>query len=84
MVATLGLAWLAAGASPALAVSSPSPNPPGSANSSPDDYNGAIWVVVAAVVVAAIVAAGTFYLVRTRRIDLGQVSKPDDEEQHQS
>lgn len=55
------------------------PNPPGSKNSSPQDYNGAIWAVVGAVVVVAIVGAGTFYLTRTRRIDLSQRSTPEDE-----
>jgi hypothetical protein len=59
---------------------SPSPNPPGSTNSSPQDYNGAIWVVIAVVVVAAIVAGGTFFLVRTRRMDVSQRSKPEDED----
>jgi hypothetical protein len=36
-------------------------------------------VVVAALVVVALVGGGTFYLTRTRRIDLRQVSTREDE-----
>lgn len=46
----------------------------------PDDYGGAIWVIVAVAVVAVIVGAGTFYLVRSRRIDLGQTDTTEDED----
>ncbi|TCC54468.1 hypothetical protein E0H73_39190 [Kribbella pittospori] len=46
----------------------------------PGDYGGAIWVIVAVAVVAVIVGAGTFYLVRSRRIDLFQTSMPEDED----
>jgi hypothetical protein len=65
--------------SPTLGSNSPAPNPPGSADSSPRDYNGAIWVVAAILVVAVIVGGGTLYLTRTRRMDLSQLSTPEDE-----
>jgi cytochrome bd-type quinol oxidase subunit 2 len=81
--ALLGLAFTALAPGIAFAswqAASPSPNPPGSTNSSPQDYNGAIWVVVGVVIVAAIVAGGTFFLIRTRRIDVSQRSTPEDEE----
>ena len=61
--------------SPTLgSTNSPPPNPPGSANSSPQDYNGAVWAVAAAVIVAVVVVGGTLFLNRTRRIDLRQDS----------
>jgi len=81
--ALLGLALTASAPGIAFAswqAASPSPNPPGSTNSSPHDYNGAIWVVVAVVIVVVIVAGGTLFLVRTRRMDVSQRSKPEDEE----
>jgi hypothetical protein len=62
---------------------SPAPNPPGSTNASPRDYNGAWLVVVAVLVVAVIVGAGTFYMSRrTRGFDLSQTSEPEDEKTH--
>ena len=64
---------------------SPSPQPSGAGDASPRDYQGAWWVVIAVVVVVLIVGAGTFYLQRTRRIDLSPSSKddhPHDQHQH--
>ena len=62
---------------------SPPPNPPGSSNASPKDYNGAWLVVVAVLAVAVIVGAGTFYMSRrTRGFDLSQTSEPEDEKTH--
>ncbi|WP_130385334.1 hypothetical protein [Kribbella sp. VKM Ac-2569] len=55
------------------------PQPPGAADSSPNDYDGAIWVVVGAVIVVALVGGGTFYLTRTRRIDLSQRTTPTED-----
>lgn len=65
--------------SPTLGSNSPAPPPPGSSNSSPRDYGGAIWVVVGAVIVVALVGGGTLFLVRTRRLDVSQLSTPEDE-----
>lgn len=79
-VLVLALAPFTAG--PVIVQAAPSPSPgsssstapdlPGSANSSPRDYNGAGWVVAAVVVVATVVGGGTFLLVRSRRVDLSQ------------
>ncbi|TCC44285.1 hypothetical protein E0H75_36190 [Kribbella capetownensis] len=52
-------------------------NPLSAGDGDPNDYGGAIWVIVAVAVVAVIVGAGTFYLVRSRRIDLSQGSTPE-------
>lgn len=60
--------------------SSPAPDPPGSADSSPDDYDNAVWVVVGAGIVVVLVAGGTYFLLRTRRIDLKQRSAPSERE----
>jgi hypothetical protein len=59
------------------------PEQPGTADSSPRDYDGAVLVVVAAVIVVAVVGGGTFFLVRTRRIDLSQRNAPAGRDQHQ-
>ncbi|HEY3508432.1 MULTISPECIES: hypothetical protein [Kribbella] len=68
--ATVG-AQAAPSPSPTLgSTNSPAPNPPGSADSTPQDYNGAVWVVVAVVAVAAVVGLGTLFLARSRRMDL--------------
>ncbi|MEV4264264.1 hypothetical protein [Kribbella sp. NPDC049584] len=56
---------------------SPSPQPSGARDASPHDYQGAWLVVIAVVVVAVIVGAGTFYLQRTRRIDLSPDSNDE-------
>jgi hypothetical protein len=85
----LGLALLVVGPSIASAheqapspsptlgsTTSPHPNPPGSTDSSPRDYNGAVWVVVGALIVVVIVGGGTLYLMRTGRLDLKQRSSP--------
>jgi hypothetical protein len=70
--------------SPTLgSTNSPAPEPPGSADSSPSDYDNAAWVVVGAGIVVVLVAGGTVFLMRTRRIDLAQRSAPSEEEQHQ-
>ncbi|HEY3555903.1 hypothetical protein [Kribbella karoonensis] len=69
---------------PTLGSNTPAPNPPGSANSSPRDYKGASWVVGAVLLVAAIVGGGTFYLTRTHRIDLTQLSPPEESDTQQS
>lgn len=65
---------------PTLGSNTPASNPPGSANSSPRDYNGSAWVVGAILVVAAIVGGGTLYLTRTHRLDLTQLSPPDEDD----
>jgi hypothetical protein len=71
---------LAPSPSPTLgSTTSPNPNPPGSSDSSPRDYNGAVWVVVGALIVAAIAGGGTLYLMRTGRLDLNQRSSQHDE-----
>ncbi|MER7243222.1 hypothetical protein [Kribbella sp. NPDC000426] len=54
---------------------SPSPDPSGAGDASPRDYQGAWLVVIAVGVVVVIVGAGTYYLQRTRRIDLSQTSE---------
>ncbi|GAA1121581.1 hypothetical protein GCM10009630_19320 [Kribbella jejuensis] len=64
--------------SPTLGENSPAPNPPGSANGSPQDYKGAVWIVVGVLVVAALIGGGTLYLARTRRIDLSARTSTDD------
>ena len=69
--------------SPTLgSTNSPAPNPPGSADSSPSDYDNAVWVVVGAGIVVVLVAGGTWFLIRTRRIDLKQRSAPSEREHH--
>jgi hypothetical protein len=71
---------LAPSPSPTLgSTTSTHPNPPGSTDSSPRDYNGAVWVVVGALIVVAIAGGGTLYLMRTGRLDLKQRSSPQDE-----
>ncbi|NUR96813.1 MAG: hypothetical protein HOV67_16325 [Kribbellaceae bacterium] len=64
--------------SPTLGSNSPAPNPPGSADSSPQDYKGAVWIVLAVLVVAALVGGGTLYLSRSRRMDMNPRSSTDD------
>jgi H+/gluconate symporter-like permease len=62
---------------------SPPPNPPGSTNASPKDYNGAWLVVVAVLAVAVIVGAGTFYMTRRARgFDMSPRSEPEDDKTH--
>ena len=58
---------------------SPSPDPAGSGGANPGNYRGAWWIVVAMVVVVVIIGAGTFYLRRTRRIDLNPLSDEDEQ-----
>jgi len=88
-VLVLALAPVAAGSASAQAAPSPTPTvgsanspapaPPGSTDSSPRDYQGAVWVVVGVLIVAALVGGGTMFLIRTRRIDLNPRSTPEDE-----
>ncbi|MFF0344728.1 hypothetical protein [Kribbella sp. NPDC004875] len=61
---------------------SPKADPPGAGDPDANDFNKAPLVVIAVLVVAAVVAGGTFYLVRSRRIDLSQLSEPDDASAH--
>ncbi|MET9268164.1 hypothetical protein [Kribbella sp. NPDC003557] len=71
------------GPSPTVgSTNSPAADPPGSADSSPDDYDKAVWVVVGAGIVVVLVAGGTFFLLRTRRIDMQQRSAPSEREHH--
>lgn len=94
-VLVLALAPLAAGSASAQAAApspsptvgsanSPAPAPPGSTDSSPRDYNGAILVVVGVLIVAVLVGGGTLFLNRTRRIDLNPQSTPEDENEDES
>jgi len=88
----LGLAVVASGPAIAYGVADPTPSPtlgsthsqapapPGSADSSPSDYDNAVWVVVSAGIVVVLVGGGTFFLMRTRRIDLKQRSAPSERE----
>jgi hypothetical protein len=57
--------------SPTLGSTESPPNPPaGSSDSNPADYSGAIWIVVAVVVAAALIVSGTFLWFRGHRKDL--------------
>ncbi|MFK4087554.1 hypothetical protein ACI2LF_25820 [Kribbella sp. NPDC020789] len=57
---------------------SPGPSLPGTQDPDPNDYTGAVWVVVAVLVVALIIGGGTMWLVRTRRVDLSPTDRPDE------
>lgn len=66
--------------SPTLGSTTSAPaNAPGAGDADPQDYNGAIWAVVAAVIVLLLVGGGTFFLIKTRRMDISQRTTPEDE-----
>jgi len=70
------------GTVPAVAAPTPTPNAVTTGSpkdSDPDDYNKTPWVVIGAGIAALVVGAGTFWLIRTRQIDLTQESPPDDD-----
>ena len=63
--------------SPTLgSTNSPGANPPGAADTDPQDYDGAIWVVVGVAIVAVLVVGGTLVLTRRRRQALGRRHPP--------
>ncbi|GAB3933762.1 hypothetical protein GCM10029976_041760 [Kribbella albertanoniae] len=78
LIIVLSGCFLSAGVAAAAPTPTPTvtatPNSPQDAD--PDDYNQAPWVVIAVGAVAVIIGVGTFWLVRSRRIDLS----PEDDQ----
>jgi hypothetical protein len=67
--------------SPTLgSTNSPGPNPPGSSDTDPNDYTGTGWIIGGIAAVVVLVGGGTFYLLRTRRMDMSQLSASDADE----
>lgn len=55
----------------------PNPNRAGPADADPNDYTGTIWVVAGMLTFVVLAGAGTFFLLRTHRIDMTQLSRSE-------
>ena len=80
--AVLGIVASCCFLSPAAAAPTPTPHAAAAdspKDSDPDDYNKTPWVVIGAGIAAVVIGVGTFWLIRTRQIDLTQESPPDDD-----
>ncbi|GAA1699187.1 hypothetical protein GCM10009745_52150 [Kribbella yunnanensis] len=83
LVVVLSGFFLTAGLAAAAVAPTPTPTatPNNPKDADADDYNRASWVVIGAVAVVVIIGAGTFWMVRSRRVDLVEANHPDDDHQ---